>query len=328
MQHCHPPVCRNSHWLLELSSVICRLSKCLSSFMTGKKNSILLQKFQKDLVFTGVFNNQESEILKQIVKHDREIVRAIPPSITLKWQPWIPPLQLLPHDLSRLRTQSPPVYTATSLSHSNLHSPAPAPRPPAVSHPLHPAPTPPCLQPSCTNPLATRTFHYRPRLPSCPSFSSSRFSSTAAPAATPASTDPRQLHIKFTRHAGASQPAWPESQAPLTASQPSLPHEVSTWSPDRIPLWLSPWPPSLNPWPQSRLGPCRLGAGAPSPAGHPVPTDVVGAIPPPRSPPAPPPPAAAHPERAPSVLTTDPEAENTICFKFMILLIVKAKEIL
>ncbi|XP_016054175.1 PREDICTED: potassium/sodium hyperpolarization-activated cyclic nucleotide-gated channel 1 [Miniopterus natalensis] len=49
----------------------------------GKKNSILLQKFQKDLN-TGVFNHQDSEILKQIVKHDREMVQmssgAIPPN--------------------------------------------------------------------------------------------------------------------------------------------------------------------------------------------------------------------------------------------------------
>ncbi|XP_004648094.1 potassium/sodium hyperpolarization-activated cyclic nucleotide-gated channel 1 [Octodon degus] len=44
----------------------------------GKKNSILLQKFQKDLN-TGVFNNQENEILKQIVRHDREMVQAVAP---------------------------------------------------------------------------------------------------------------------------------------------------------------------------------------------------------------------------------------------------------
>ncbi|KAI5170202.1 Potassium/Sodium Hyperpolarization-Activated Cyclic Nucleotide-Gated Channel 1 [Manis pentadactyla] len=43
----------------------------------GKRNSILLQKFQKHLN-TGVFNNQ-NEILKKIMKHDREMVQAITP---------------------------------------------------------------------------------------------------------------------------------------------------------------------------------------------------------------------------------------------------------
>lgn len=43
---------------------------------TGKKNSLLLQKFQKDLN-AGVFNTQENEILKQIIRQDREMVMMV-----------------------------------------------------------------------------------------------------------------------------------------------------------------------------------------------------------------------------------------------------------
>ncbi|CAL8279052.1 unnamed protein product [Merluccius merluccius] len=42
----------------------------------GKKNSLLLQKFQKDLN-AGVFNTQENEILKQIIRQDREMVLMV-----------------------------------------------------------------------------------------------------------------------------------------------------------------------------------------------------------------------------------------------------------
>ncbi|XP_008294839.1 potassium/sodium hyperpolarization-activated cyclic nucleotide-gated channel 1 [Stegastes partitus] len=42
----------------------------------GKKNSLLLQKFQKDLN-AGVFNTQENEILKQIIRQDREMVMMV-----------------------------------------------------------------------------------------------------------------------------------------------------------------------------------------------------------------------------------------------------------
>ncbi|CAF97159.1 unnamed protein product, partial [Tetraodon nigroviridis] len=42
----------------------------------GKKNSLLLQKFQKDLN-AGVFNTQENEMLKQIIRQDREMVMMV-----------------------------------------------------------------------------------------------------------------------------------------------------------------------------------------------------------------------------------------------------------
>ncbi|XP_010222149.1 PREDICTED: potassium/sodium hyperpolarization-activated cyclic nucleotide-gated channel 2 [Tinamus guttatus] len=44
------------------------------SYFGGKKNSILLHKVQHDLN-SGVFNNQENEIIQEIVKYDREMVQ-------------------------------------------------------------------------------------------------------------------------------------------------------------------------------------------------------------------------------------------------------------
>lgn len=42
--------------------------------LPGKKNSILMHKVQHDLN-SGVFNNQENEIIQEIVKYDREMVQ-------------------------------------------------------------------------------------------------------------------------------------------------------------------------------------------------------------------------------------------------------------
>nr|XP_020489710.1 potassium/sodium hyperpolarization-activated cyclic nucleotide-gated channel 2-like [Labrus bergylta] len=43
---------------------------------TGKKNSILMHKVQHDLN-SGVFNNQENEMIQEIVKYDREMVKLV-----------------------------------------------------------------------------------------------------------------------------------------------------------------------------------------------------------------------------------------------------------
>ncbi|GCB63125.1 hypothetical protein scyTo_0009623 [Scyliorhinus torazame] len=42
----------------------------------GKKNSLLLHKVQRDLN-TGVFDNQETELLKKMVKQDREMFKRV-----------------------------------------------------------------------------------------------------------------------------------------------------------------------------------------------------------------------------------------------------------
>lgn len=54
----------------------CVYSFLLTASSTGKKNSLLLQKFQKDLN-AGVFNTQENELLKQIIRQDREMVMMV-----------------------------------------------------------------------------------------------------------------------------------------------------------------------------------------------------------------------------------------------------------
>lgn len=44
--------------------------------LPGKKNSILMNKVQHDLN-SGVFNNQENEMIQEIVKYDREMVKLV-----------------------------------------------------------------------------------------------------------------------------------------------------------------------------------------------------------------------------------------------------------
>uniref|UniRef100_A0A8C5L2T6 Hyperpolarization activated cyclic nucleotide gated potassium channel 1 n=1 Tax=Jaculus jaculus TaxID=51337 RepID=A0A8C5L2T6_JACJA len=211
----------------------------------GKKNSILLQKFQKDLN-TGVFNNQENEILKQIVKHDREMVQAMAPIS----YPQMTALNCAPGaatPTSRLRTQSPPVHPAAS---------------------------------------------------------------SLLPPQTPGSPAPRSDVHKSTQ--ALHNASLTREVRPLSASQPSLPHEVST-------LVARPHPTvgeSLACIPQPAAA--VHGTGLQAAARGTVPQRVTlfrqmssGAIPPNRGvPPAPPPPAAALHREAPSVLNSDPEAEK------------------
>ncbi|KAM4808854.1 potassium/sodium hyperpolarization-activated cyclic nucleotide-gated channel 1 isoform 1-T1 [Rhinophrynus dorsalis] len=181
----------------------------------GKKNSILQQRFQKDLN-TGVFNNQESEILKQIVKQDREMVEGIP---SVSYQQ-MPALNASTSSSMRIRTQSPPVYTTNSLSHGNLQSPTPSPQTPQQAAMFSPSSfTAAACSPSVQSPLACRTFHY-----SSPTASQlSLMQQHQQPA--PGSTQNNEVH--------KSTQALPNTNLtrdvrPLSASQPSLPHEIST----------------------------------------------------------------------------------------------------
>ncbi|KAB0369708.1 hypothetical protein FD755_018701, partial [Muntiacus reevesi] len=282
----------------------------------GKKNSILLQKFQKDLN-TGVFNNQENEILKQIVKHDREMVQAIPP-LSYPQVTALNSTSSTTTPTSRVRTQSPPVYTATSLSHSNLHSPSPSTQTPQPSAILSPCSyTTAVCSPPVQSPLAARTFHYASPTASQLSLIQQQQvqpppqpQQPPQPPQTPGSSTPKNEVHKSTQ--ALHNTSLSREVRPLSASQPSLPHEVST-------LISRPHPTvgeSLASIPQ----PVTTGHGSGLQAGGrgTVPQRVTlfrqmssGAIPPNRGvPPAPPPPAAAHPREAPSVLTTDPEAEK------------------
>ncbi|KAM6987010.1 potassium/sodium hyperpolarization-activated cyclic nucleotide-gated channel 1 [Aplochiton taeniatus] len=134
----------------------------------GKKNSLLLQKFQKDLN-AGVFNTQENEILKQIIRQDREMVMMVdrkqslagmsvtgmnstpisgnsiinspaqPPFATAlatnQFQQSSAPLTYsasatINPSAARLMSATAGVYPAASISHGNLNSSSPVPQTP------------------------------------------------------------------------------------------------------------------------------------------------------------------------------------------------------
>ncbi|KAM9098225.1 potassium/sodium hyperpolarization-activated cyclic nucleotide-gated channel 1-like [Sarcophilus harrisii] len=295
----------------------------------GKKNSILLQKFQKDLN-TGVFNNQENEILKQIVKHDREMVQAIAP-MNFPQMPTLNSSTSTTTPSSRMRTQSPPVYTATSLSHSNLHSPSPSTQTPQQAVILSPCSyTTAVCSPPVQSPLAARTFQY-----ASPTTSQLSLMQQQPPPPQPPPQQPQpQQPQPPPQPLQQQQPQTPtissqknevhrSTQAlhntnltrevrPLSASQPSLPHEIST-------LISRPHPTvgeslASIPQPVSAVHGTGIQAG---PRGS-VPQRVTlfrqmssGAIPPHRGAVPTPPPATATLQRDSStVLSTDPEGDK------------------
>ncbi|XP_066234070.1 potassium/sodium hyperpolarization-activated cyclic nucleotide-gated channel 1 isoform X2 [Saccopteryx leptura] len=283
----------------------------------GKKNSILLQKFQKDLN-TGVFNNQENEILKQIVKHDREMVQAIAP-ISYP-QMTAPNAAAAATPTSRLRTQSPPVYTASGLAHSNPHSPSPSPQPPPPAAALSPCSySAAACSPPVQSPLAARTFHYASPTASQLSLVQQQAQQQAQPPPQPPPQQPPQTPGSSTPKADVHKSTQALHNAsltrevrPLSASQPSLPHEVAG-------LISRPHPTvgeslSSIPQPVTAVHSASLQPGSRGT----VPQRVTlfrqmssGAIPPNRGvPPAPPPPVAPLQREPSSVLNTDPDAEK------------------
>ncbi|XP_029475547.1 potassium/sodium hyperpolarization-activated cyclic nucleotide-gated channel 1-like [Rhinatrema bivittatum] len=175
----------------------------------GKKNSILLQRFQKELN-TGVFNNQDGEIMKQIVNKDREMVETIATA----------GVQQMPalNSTSSLRMRT-PIYTASSLSHGNLNSPAPSPQTPQQSMVLSPCSyTTAVCSPPVQSPLASRTFQYG-------SPTASQLSLIQQQQQAPASSKKNEAH-KSTQ--ALHNTNLTREVRPLSASQPSLPHEIST----------------------------------------------------------------------------------------------------
>ncbi|XP_054253876.1 potassium/sodium hyperpolarization-activated cyclic nucleotide-gated channel 1 [Indicator indicator] len=262
----------------------------------GKKNSILLQKFQKDLN-TGVFNNQENEILKQIVKHDREMVQTIAP-VSLQQ---IPALNSSTSaSSSRVRTQSPPVYTASSLSHGNLHSPSPSTQTSQQAVILSPCSyTTAVCSPPVQSPLAGRTFQYASPTASQLSLMQQQ---PQAPQQPPGAAQKNEVH-KSTQ--ALHNTNLTREVRPLSASQPSLPHEIST-------LIARPHPTvgeSLASLPQPTPGPSVPPAGRTT-----VPQRVSlfrqmssGAIPPNRG--SAPTPAPLQRDSS-TVLSTEPEGEK------------------
>uniref|UniRef100_A0A7M4F9N0 Hyperpolarization activated cyclic nucleotide gated potassium and sodium channel 2 n=1 Tax=Crocodylus porosus TaxID=8502 RepID=A0A7M4F9N0_CROPO len=203
----------------------------------GKKNSILLHKVQHDLN-SGVFNNQENEIIQEIVKYDREMVQQaelqqqtalytpVQPQVTSAIatlqqavamsfcpqmaSPLVGSVALgSPRMMRRLQyAQAMPGPFSMSpvlLQQQNLQLPQPNPQP---------APTPP---PPSQSPLAGRTF---PHGAKGQSGSQQSLSQQKAPGS------PQRLAAHKSTQALPTSSLSQETR-PLSASQPSLPHGVS-----------------------------------------------------------------------------------------------------
>ncbi|XP_043933634.1 potassium/sodium hyperpolarization-activated cyclic nucleotide-gated channel 1 [Protopterus annectens] len=186
----------------------------------GKKNSILLQRFQKDLN-SGIFNNQENEILKKMVKQDREMVHVV---ATTSFQ-HSPALNYGTASVavcsSKIIMQSPPVYSVSSLSHGNLQSQTPSPQTPQQAVILSPCSyTTAVCSPPVQSPLTARTFQY-----GSPTASQLSLIQQQQQQQMPSSSQKSEVH--------KSTQALPNSNLsrevrPLSASQPSLPHDISS----------------------------------------------------------------------------------------------------
>ncbi|MFT7815406.1 potassium/sodium hyperpolarization-activated cyclic nucleotide-gated channel 1-like [Arapaima gigas] len=216
----------------------------------GKKNSLLLQKFQKDLN-AGVFNTQENEILKQIIRQDREMVMMVdrkqsvtgmnstPVSgnsiINSPAQPYATALvnsQLqqsapLSYSTSATIAQSShvlpaaaqAVYGVSSASHGNLNSSSPNPQTPLQQQGAIMSPcsfTTAVCSPPVQTPLAGRTFQYG-------SPTASQLSLIQQPQQAPS---PQRSEVHKSTQA-LQLGSLSRDIRHLSASQPSLPHETS-----------------------------------------------------------------------------------------------------
>ncbi|XP_072107886.1 potassium/sodium hyperpolarization-activated cyclic nucleotide-gated channel 1-like isoform X1 [Mobula birostris] len=215
----------------------------------GKKNSLLLHKVQRDLN-TGVFDNQETELLKKMVKQDREMVQFIETPLTASFGVF-PPLS--GNSIIRASMQSQPLNIAQSdfqhISSPNLntYSPSsqPSTRPPQLvqtvpnqnspspsSQAVAPSPssfTAAVPSPSVQSPLAGRTFQYGS--PNVSQMSLMQQQPVHSPAQ-------RRDSNKSTQ--GLQTSNLSRDVRPLSASQPSLPHEVT-------PMMIRPQPSSGEP---------------------------------------------------------------------------------
>ena len=143
MKRCHSFVCRN-HCHLALPSVFllsCRLSKCLSFFHWQERKIQFFYKSSRR-IWTLVFSTiRRMRSWSRLWNTTGRWCRQSLPSVILKWQPWIPPLQLLlqllawGHNL-RQCTQLPVCLIATCIP------PVPAHRPLNRQPFSPPAPTP------------------------------------------------------------------------------------------------------------------------------------------------------------------------------------------
>ncbi|XP_032886873.1 potassium/sodium hyperpolarization-activated cyclic nucleotide-gated channel 1 [Amblyraja radiata] len=215
----------------------------------GKKNSLLLHKVQRDLN-TGVFDNQETELLKKMVKQDREMVQFSETPLSASFGVFPPfsgnsviraSLQSQPPNIAQLdfqhisspslNTYSPSSQTSTRPPQlvptvTNQNSPIPSPQTMALSPSSFTGAVP---SPSVQSPLAGRTFQYGS--PNVSQMSLMQQQPVRSPAR-------RRDSNKSTQ--GLQTSSFSKEVRPLSASQPSLPHEVT-------PMIIRPHPSSGEP---------------------------------------------------------------------------------
>ncbi|XP_054835612.1 potassium/sodium hyperpolarization-activated cyclic nucleotide-gated channel 2 [Eublepharis macularius] len=212
----------------------------------GKKNSILLHKVQHDLN-SGVFNNQENEIIQEIVKYDREMVQqaefqqhaaamytpaqpqvtsaiaTLQQAVAMSFcpqmaSPLVGPMGLgSPRMVRRLQYQGgvPGPFTISPALLQQHHQQQQQQPPPAPSTSPFPAVM---SSPPTQSPLASRTFPYG----GGKGQSGSQLSLTQQK---PPGSPQRLAAHKSTQALHTSSLS--QESRPLSASQPSLPHGVS-----------------------------------------------------------------------------------------------------
>ncbi|KAL2294948.1 hypothetical protein Nmel_018092 [Mimus melanotis] len=289
----------------------------------GKKNSILLHKVQHDLN-SGVFNNQENEIIQEIVKYDREMVQqAELQQHTAMYSPVQPQMASplvgsmalgSPRMMRRLQyaqavpspfavspvllQQSPPPQPQPPVPHANP-SPSQDPAQPTALPASTSAFAAAAASPPSQSPLASRTFAYA----GAPGPLGSQLSLSQQPA--PSSPQRLAAH-KSTQALHTSSLS--QDSRPLSASQPSLPHGLAAGSTQSPPasaresstsIGGGPAAASPGPGPPAGLRGQAPSRGAPA---HPAPTGS-GLTPPPALPQDS---AAARKDSASSTPDTDP----------------------
>lgn len=211
---------------------VCRSELTFCSF-SGKKNSLLLQKFQKDLN-AGVFNTQENELLKQIIRQDREMVMMVerkqsvtganstpmsgnsiinspaqPPFASIQFQQSSPMTPMAPLTYSTSASIIPAARLAGSVAFSSPGNPAMSLQQPTLGGVMSPC--------SFT---AGRTFQYgsptASQLSLVPHLSAVAMQQQQASQPQQASPQRNEVHSSLSRDVRH-----------LSASQPSLPHETS-----------------------------------------------------------------------------------------------------
>uniref|UniRef100_A0A672U4E9 Hyperpolarization activated cyclic nucleotide gated potassium and sodium channel 2 n=1 Tax=Strigops habroptila TaxID=2489341 RepID=A0A672U4E9_STRHB len=198
----------------------------------GKKNSILLHKVQHDLN-SGVFNNQENEIIQEIVKYDREMVQQAElqqhPAMYSPVQPQVTSaiatlqqavaMSFCPQMASPLvGSMAPPPQPQPPVPHANP-SPAQDPAQPAAM----PASTSAfaAASPPTQSPLASRTFAY--------GAAPGQLGSQLSLGQQQAPGSPQRLAAHKSTQALPTSSLSQDSR-PLSASQPSLPHGLAAGS--------------------------------------------------------------------------------------------------